>query len=38
MFGAQLIEILSKKLNGKIETMKLAQGYGTRIVFDKWEK
>ncbi|MDX2277991.1 MAG: sensor histidine kinase [Saprospiraceae bacterium] len=37
-FGAQLIEILSKKLNGKIETMQLEQGYGTRIVFEKWEK
>lgn len=37
-FGAQLIEILSKKLNGKIETMQLDQGYGTRIVFEKWEK
>jgi two-component sensor histidine kinase len=36
-FGAQLIEILNKKLNGKSALMSMAQGYGTRIVFDKWE-
>jgi len=37
-FGTQLIEILSKKLHGKSTPMPLAQGYGTRIVFEKWEK
>jgi two-component sensor histidine kinase len=35
-FGANLVQMLSKKLKGKPEVLSLEEGYATQIVFEKW--
>lgn len=32
-FGTQLIDMLSKKLDGNVQQLDLAEGYGTSIFF-----
>jgi two-component sensor histidine kinase len=35
-FGTNLVQILSKKLKGKMDVVSMEQGYSTQIEFEKW--
>ena len=35
-FGANLVQMLSKKLKGTPEVLTTDEGYATQIVFEKW--